>query len=284
LYRLPEVLQAVAAGTTIYVPEGERDVETLRSLGLIATCNPMGVGKWRATYSATLRGAHVAILPDNDPPGRQHAEQVAQALYGVAASLKVVALPGLPEKGDVSDWMHAGGTVDALHALITATPPWQPAFADAHTRQNGPAQPLSAQKILKVTQLSTVTPERLEFLWTPFIPKGRPVALEGDPGVGKSSLVAKLVAHLTTGTAFPNVLEGTPPPKDFSPCNVCLLTSEDDPADTLVPRIAANGGDVQRVFLIEVGAARRGQRRRHAAGQRTPAAGPGGLYPGADGL
>jgi putative DNA primase/helicase len=77
------------------------------------------------------------------------------------------------------------------------------------------------------------------------------VALEGDPGMGKSSLVAKIIAHVTTGKAFPTVLEGTPPLKNFTPQNVCLLTSEDDPADTLVPRIVVNGGDVSRVFLID---------------------------------
>lgn len=107
------------------------------------------------------------------------------------------------------------------------------------------------QKTLRVTQLSTVAPERVEWLWKPYIPLGRPVALEGDPGVGKSTLVAKIIAHLTTGTAFPNVLDGTPPPQDFAPRTVCLLTSEDDPADTLVPRIVANNGDVSRVYVIQ---------------------------------
>jgi putative DNA primase/helicase len=77
------------------------------------------------------------------------------------------------------------------------------------------------------------------------------VALEGDPGIGKSSLVAKIIAHVTTGKAFPNVLENAPPPRDFVPRNVCLFTSEDDAADTLVPRILINGGDVSRVFLID---------------------------------
>ena len=56
-----------------------------------------------------------------------------------------------------------------------------------------------APKTLRVTQLSTVKPERVDFLWKPYLPKGRPVAVEGEPGVGKSSLMAKIIAHLTTG-------------------------------------------------------------------------------------
>jgi hypothetical protein len=103
LYNLPEVLKAVQAGQTIYIPEGERDVETLRTLRLPATCNAMGAGKWRMVYNELLSGAHVVILPDNDDPGQKHAQQVAQVLSGIATSIKVVTLPDLPTKGDVSD-------------------------------------------------------------------------------------------------------------------------------------------------------------------------------------
>ena len=116
------------------------------------------------------------------------------------------------------------------------------------------SQDLSAldgpQRTLEVTQLSTVRPERVDFWWKPYLPKGRPVALEGDPGVGKSALVLKLVAHLTTGTAFPNLYDYLPPPRDFSPQDICLLTSEDDPGDTILPRVVVNGGDASRVHLI----------------------------------
>jgi hypothetical protein len=119
------------------------------------------------------------------------------------------------------------------------------AAQNAATRQNG-----QAPKTLRVTQLSTVKPTRVDFFWKPFLPKGRPVSLEGDPGVGKSALVAKLFAHLTTGRAFPNVLKGAPA-QDFAPHNVCLLSNEDDAGDTILPRVTANGGDPSRVYLID---------------------------------
>jgi 5S rRNA maturation endonuclease (ribonuclease M5) len=121
LYRLPEVLKAVQERQTVYVVEGEKDAEALTALGLIATCNPMGAGKWRDSYSEMLRGAQVVILPDNDKPGKDHAAQVAASLHGKAASVKVVELSGLPPKGDVSDWLSAGGDRSQLEALVQAT-------------------------------------------------------------------------------------------------------------------------------------------------------------------
>jgi hypothetical protein len=103
---------------------------------------------------------------------------------------------------------------------------------------------------IRVTRLSGVSPERVHWLWEPYLPLGRPVAIEGDPGIGKSSLVAKIIAHLTSGQTFPNVLDGQIP-QPFPACNVCLLTAEDDVGDTILPRVMVNGGDSNRVFLID---------------------------------
>jgi 5S rRNA maturation endonuclease (ribonuclease M5) len=121
LYKLPEVLKAVQGRQTVYVVEGEKDVDALTALGLTATCNPMGAGKWRDSYSETLRGAQVVILPDNDKPGKNHAAMVAASLHGKAASVKVVELPRLPPKGDVSDWLKAGGDRVQLEAIVKTT-------------------------------------------------------------------------------------------------------------------------------------------------------------------
>lgn len=124
-YNLPDVLQA----NEIFLVEGEKDVESLRVLGLVGSCNPMGAGKWKDDYNGHFAGRHVVILEDNDDPGREHGAMVAKALYPVAASVKVVDLPDLPEKGDVSDWIAAGGTQDALLALADQTAVWKPSWA-----------------------------------------------------------------------------------------------------------------------------------------------------------
>jgi putative DNA primase/helicase len=81
----------------------------------------MGAGKWMPEYNDALAGRDVVILPDNDKSGREHAAQVVAFLAGVAASVKVVELPGLAPKGDVSDWLEAGGTAAKLWELVEAT-------------------------------------------------------------------------------------------------------------------------------------------------------------------
>ena len=129
LYRLPRVRQAIAQGELLLLVEGEKDVLALEALGFTATCNPMGAGKWRREYSETLRQAKVVILPDNDTPGQQHAEKVAASLAGLAAHVAILSLPGLPAKGDVSDWIAQGHARDELADLAAAAPAW---LAEAH--------------------------------------------------------------------------------------------------------------------------------------------------------
>ncbi len=128
-YRLPELVGADPA-RPVFVVEGEKDADNLHRLGEIATTNPGGTGGgkvWNSTrFREPLRDREVVILPDNDEPGQKHAERVAQALHGCAGLVKVLALPGLSEKGDVSDWLQAGGTRDRLYALIDAVKPWKP--------------------------------------------------------------------------------------------------------------------------------------------------------------
>jgi putative DNA primase/helicase len=121
LYRLPELLTSKPENL-VFIVEGEKDADNLARVGFVATTNAGGAGKWRPEYSEALRGRHVVIPPDNDEPGRKHAEQVAETLKGIAASVKVVELPGLPAKGDVSDWLARGGTVAALLALVERAP------------------------------------------------------------------------------------------------------------------------------------------------------------------
>jgi len=118
IYRLPKVVEGIQAGATIYVVEGEKAADRLAELDLIATCSPAGANKWKADHSAFLVGADVVILPDNDEPGRSHAAMVAASLQGKAASIRVLTLPGLPDKGDIADWITSGGTRKALEALL----------------------------------------------------------------------------------------------------------------------------------------------------------------------
>ncbi len=115
----------VANAETVYLPEGEKDVHTLEAWGLVASCNPGGSGNSTlyAGWADHFRGRHIVILPDNDEPGRKHAAAVAAALLSVAASVRIVELPGLPAKGDVTDWRDAGGTFERFRELTEAAAP-----------------------------------------------------------------------------------------------------------------------------------------------------------------
>ncbi len=123
LYQLPRLLTA-DPDEPVWIVEGEKDVDNLGNKGLIASCNPMGAGRWRDSYSDVLKDRHVVILPDNDQPGRDHAQQVAQSLQGKARSIRLVEIPGPTEKGDVSDFLASGGTVDQLRTLAQKTAEW----------------------------------------------------------------------------------------------------------------------------------------------------------------
>jgi putative DNA primase/helicase len=124
LYRLPEVIEAIQHGKPILITEGEKDVAALVEAGFCATCNPGGAGKWLADYCETLRGADVVIVPDNDEPGRQHAELVAHKLKGVAKSVKTIALP---TGKDAHDFLSSGGKPEQIIELIDkAAPPKTP--------------------------------------------------------------------------------------------------------------------------------------------------------------
>jgi hypothetical protein len=130
-YRLCDLAIAVkkANGSPprVYVVEGEKDADRLARWGLIATTNPGGAGKWRPEFNRYFTGCDAVIIPDNDPAGAAHATTVATNLLPVAASVRVVELGGLPEKGDISDWIDDGGSQTDLETLVELARPLSPA-------------------------------------------------------------------------------------------------------------------------------------------------------------
>jgi hypothetical protein len=126
-YRLPELLEAIALDCTVLIVEGEAKADhLLQSWNIPATCCAGGAKKWRAEHAEYLRGANVVILPDNDDVGREHMNVVATSLQDIAASIRVLFLPDLSDKGDIIDWAANGGTVEQLHNLIENSPHWLP--------------------------------------------------------------------------------------------------------------------------------------------------------------
>lgn len=125
-YHLPEVMSA----DEVLIVEGEKDADALRDLGLVATTNPYGAGKWPEHFGPYFAGKHVVLPPDNDDPGRAHMHKVAANLEGHAASIKWLELPGLPVKGDVSDFIstfpNKEEAAERLSILIEGAPSYKP--------------------------------------------------------------------------------------------------------------------------------------------------------------
>lgn len=123
--RIPYRLNELAGNTTIYIAEGEKDVDNLWSRGCPATTNVGGAGKWRDSDSDALKAAgvgRVILLPDNDDPGRDHMTTVARSVKAVGLAVILVALPKLPPKGDVSAWFAAGHTKEDLETIVESKP------------------------------------------------------------------------------------------------------------------------------------------------------------------
>lgn len=135
-YRLPEWKDE----RRVCIVEGEKDADNLWSIGIPATCNPGGAGKWRTEFDTLFAGKIIVVLADNDEPGRRHANDIVHHLLPVASLVKQVILPGLPEKGDVSDWIDAGGTRNQLIQLIQQAP--AEVSAVSPVRRKEPAPPL----------------------------------------------------------------------------------------------------------------------------------------------
>jgi putative DNA primase/helicase len=120
--RVPYHLPAILNAEQVFISEGEKDADTVAAMGLVSTTCPLGAGKWTGEYSPYFKGKHAIVLMDNDDAGRAHATQVATEILPVAATVRVLELPDLPPKGDVSDWRSSGGTREQLLELVGRTP------------------------------------------------------------------------------------------------------------------------------------------------------------------
>lgn len=127
LYRLPELAAATAKSQWVFVVEGEKDADRLTDEGWTATTIAMGAnaGNWDNTDTSVLDDAFVAVIGDNDGPGRKYARHVASSLAGRAAQVRLLRLTGLPEKGDVSDWLDGENTAADLGRILDSTPEWR---------------------------------------------------------------------------------------------------------------------------------------------------------------
>lgn len=114
LYNLPAVLRARSMGAPIWVVEGEKDVDTLTDMGIVATTMPGGAGKWLDIHTEALSGATVEIIADNDEVGLKHAKDVFSKLNNAGCNAAVWVCPN---HKDITDHLDAGLPLDELNEL-----------------------------------------------------------------------------------------------------------------------------------------------------------------------
>jgi RecA-family ATPase/5S rRNA maturation endonuclease (ribonuclease M5) len=194
LYRWQELLQFPDA--TVFVTEGEKDADRVASLGHCATT--VACGKWTDDCVNALAGRDVLILEDNDEAGRKKALEAAQVLHEVAKTIRIVRLPDLPEKGDVSDWLdanlrNAGKFVD----VCFEAPVWNAAAETEAATSTETAVPPAKAEEAPITFLHLVdwhnkpVPER-PWLVRDRIPLDNVTLLSGEGSVGKTILSLQL--------------------------------------------------------------------------------------------
>ncbi|EOU1110461.1 phage/plasmid primase, P4 family [Clostridium perfringens] len=127
LYNLPNVIKGIKEEQTIFITEGEKDSDSLITRGLIATTTSIGATKgdlgkkWPSRFNSFFKGANVVLLPDNDEPGKRFMEHIAIELKNIANNIKIVELPDLSKKEDITDWLEYGNDIYDLQALVKRT-------------------------------------------------------------------------------------------------------------------------------------------------------------------
>jgi len=225
LYRLREVLAAVADDQVVYVVEGEKDVHALEAVGAVATTAPMGANNWSKVDASPLHGGKVVVVVDGDAAGHKWASAVYDSLDGMVQSLTfTTARTGK----DAADHIAAGHALDELEPLELDT--------DVAPRR------------ARVTWASQIEPEPVTWAWKEGdagrIPSGSLSMAAGREGTGKSSFGMWLAAQITRGN-LPGSFYG-------KPRKVLYVAVEDSWKHTLVPRLVAVGADLSKVGRFEV--------------------------------
>jgi putative DNA primase/helicase len=150
--------------------------------------------------------------------------------------VRVIHFPELAPKGDVSDFFQTGGSIEELYARIDATPVWAPqADGSATSELDG----------LVARSAADISPKKVDWAWPNRIALGKHSMIGGEGGLSKSQFLAFLAATISTGGMWP-ADEGKAPLG-----NVIMFSAEDDPEDTIVPRLLAAGADLARVRIVE---------------------------------
>lgn len=204
-------LTAAPADDIVFLVEGEKQADLLTTWGFTAT----SLKDWRDEWGGIIGDRQVVILPDNDTAGRDQASRAAAKLPGAV----IMALPDLPEAGDVMDW--PGGAEDLLSMA-------REAIAKAKPRTSAPANPFAFIDVAD-WQGMPVAPRR--WLLDGWLPLGEAALLTGAGAMGKSLIAQQLATCIAAGRSFMGV--------EVEQCTSIYITcedSDDDPNNELLRR------------------------------------------------
>lgn len=237
IYRLHEIA-AAEPGQPVWWVEGEQKADALARLGLVATTAGGANDDDRRDFEP-LRGRHVIVWPDNDDPGRAHAERVAAKLRALGCTVEILEIEplGLPKGGDVVDYLAAHPNVTAADLMALARR--SVGDATATPLAVGPREPEAL-----LVSAAAVKPEPILWLWRDWLAAGKLHILAGAPGTGKTTIALDLAATVTTGGRWP---DGSRSPAG----DVLMWSSEDGRADTIVPRLIVAGAERSRFHFIQ---------------------------------
>jgi hypothetical protein len=225
LYQLPLLKDA----ETVFWAEGEKKVDALIGLGLVATTSGGATSHDGADFEP-LRGKRVVIWADYDESGRAHAGAVKTILEGLncdVLSIDVQRL-NLPAKGDVVDWLQMSPFASKDDVLALPLMPKE----------------LKVEKGVVLLKASELTPKPINWIWDGWIAGGKFHLLGGVAGTGKTTISLALASSITNGGRFP---DNTRAPIG----NVVIWTGEDDISDTLTPRLMAMGANLDKVHFVQ---------------------------------
>lgn len=197
-----ELYMAGSLSGAVFICEGEKDADTLHSLGYDAAsgADGAGPGKWRKEYTEQLRGLHVCVLQDNDQVGKDYAAEACNALHGVATSVRLLDLskvwPEIPEHGDVTDMVVELGPYKAaeqIASLVTDTPEWVPVATEGKERPQ--------LNVISAPDLQRANLPPIRFLVTDILPEGTNMVTAASK-VGKSWMVLDAGLCIASGAPF----------------------------------------------------------------------------------
>jgi hypothetical protein len=226
LYNLHRIAKDPAA--PVIVTEGEKAADALVKLGCVATTSGSVSSADTANWTP-LQGRAVLIWPDFDAPGAQYGRDVVTRLLALGCKVSIidVAALGLPAKSDARDWCDAHPEANAADVLALAT-------VEAAAPAAAGVEMLSA---------SDLEPQAVRWVWPGWLAAGKLHILAGSPGTGKTTIALNVIAAVTAGRPLP---DGHIPQRG----RAVVWSGEDDPADTLVPRLIAAGADLTRVQFV----------------------------------